>query len=228
MKDFFKVTAALTLFILGSLGFLTFARNFDKQPSALLTSTQCSPPCWYGIHPGRSTTSQVYAVLDNFPDVNKDSILGEYNHYEKLIRIYWFFQRPAEDQMGSVNIDNGMATAVNISTVNSLKLAELIKKAGEPEAYWLGTGPRDDGEVFADIVLLAPTKGYVAELVTDIDSGSNHVEIKPGTPVFRVTYFSPDMYEELLGTRILIDKPARRRAPLQMWEGYGSIPVNKN
>jgi hypothetical protein len=54
------------------------------------------------------------------------------------------------------------------------------------------------------------------------------VEVKPGTPVFRVTFFSPYMYEELLETRILIDKPARGRAPLQIWEGYGSIPVNKN
>jgi hypothetical protein len=145
MKEFFKVNAALILFILGFFGFLTFARNFNKRPSVVLTSTQCSIPCWYGIEPGRSTTSQVYAVLDNFEDVNKDTILGEYNHHEKLIKIYWFFQRPAEDQMGSVNINNDMATAINISTVNSLKLVELIEKAGEPEKYWLGTGYRDDG-----------------------------------------------------------------------------------
>ena len=228
MKEFFKVNAALILFILGFFGFLTFARNFNKRPSVVLTSTQCSIPCWYGIEPGRSTTSQVYAVLDNFEDVNKDTILGEYNHHEKLIKIYWFFQRPAEDQMGSVNIDNDMATAINISTVNSLKLVELIEKAGEPEKYWLGTGYRDDGETFADIVLLAPTKGYVAELVLDIKAGSNHVEVKPGTSVFRVTFFSPDMYQELLETRILIDKPARGRAPLQIWEGYGSVSTNKN
>ena len=70
MKEFFKVNAALILFILGSFGFLTFVRNFDRRPSVVLTNTQCSTPCWYGIEPGRSTTSQVYAVLDNFADVN--------------------------------------------------------------------------------------------------------------------------------------------------------------
>jgi hypothetical protein len=58
--------------------------------------------------------------------------------------------------------------------------------------------------------------------------GSDQLEIKGSAPVFRVTYFSPDMYKELLETRILIDKPARGRAPLQIWEGYGRIPVRRD
>jgi hypothetical protein len=127
--------------------------------------------------------------------------------------------------MGSVNIENDRVTAINISTVNSLTLGELFSKVGEPDEYWTGVGQRDDGEQFLDIVLLAPTKGYAAELVRDIEAGSDQLKIKAGTPVFRVTYFSPGMYEELLATRILIDKPASRRAPLREWSGYGSITV---
>jgi hypothetical protein len=227
MKEYFKVTATLLLFIIGALGFLTFARNFNKQPSVILTSAECNPPCWYGITPGQSTTSHVYAVLDNFRDVDKNTILGEYDHYEKLIRIFWYFQRPAEDQMGSVNIDNNRVTAINISTIKSLTLAELFNRVGEPEQYWAGIGKRDNGEEFLDIVLLSPAKGYVAELVIDIDPGSDRVHLKAGTPVFRVTYFSPDMYDELLETRILIDKPPSRRGPLQEWSGYGQIPFNR-
>jgi hypothetical protein len=130
--------------------------------------------------------------------------------------------------MGSVDIENDQVTAINISTVNSPTLAELFGKVGEPEEYWTGVGQRDNGEQFLDIVFLAPTQGYAAELVRDIEAGSDQVEIKASTPVFRVTYLSPDMYEELLATRILIDKPASRRAPLQDWAGYGSIPVKRN
>ena len=225
MKEYLKVTSALVIFIIGAMGLLTFARNFNKQPSVILTSNQCHPPCWYGITPGQSTTSHVYAVLDNFRDVDKNTILGEYNRSEELIKIFWFFQRPAEDQMGSVNIENGRVTAINISTVNSLTLGELFGKVGEPDVYWTGVGQRDDGEQFLDIVLLAPTKGYAAELVRDMGASSDQVEIKASTPVFRVTYFSPDMYEQLLATRILIDKPPSRRAPWREWSGYGSIPV---
>jgi hypothetical protein len=228
MKEYFKVTAALTLFILGALGFLTFARNINKQPSVILTSTECAPPCWYGITPGQSTYSQVYSALDRIDGVDKDLILENNNKDGKPTKIFWYFQQPAEDQMGSVNIENDQATAINISTVNSLTLAELFTKVGVPDRYWMGVGQRDDGELFIDIVLLAPTKGYAAELVRDIEAGSNQVEIKPSTPIFRVTYFSPDMYEKLLATRILIDKPASRRAPQQEWDGYGSIPVKRD
>jgi hypothetical protein len=129
--------------------------------------------------------------------------------------------------MGSVNIENDRVTAINISTVNSLTLADLFGRVGVPDVYWTGLGQRDEGEQFLDIVLLAPTKGYAAELIRDIEAGADQVKIKASTPVFRVTYFSPDMYEQLLETRILIDKPRSRRAPLLEWSGYGSIPVQR-
>ncbi len=225
MKEFLKVTGALILFIVGSLSFLTLARNFNKQPSVVLTSTQCSPPCWYNIHPGQTATYQAYAVLDQFPGIDKDTILGEYNHNEELIRIFWFFQPPVEDQMGSLNIDKDRVIAINISTINSLKLVNLFDRVGEPEVYWVKIGKRDEGEEFLDLVLLSPTKGYAAEVVIDIPVDASQVEVKAGTPVFRVTYFSPEMYEELLGTRILIDNPLGRNVPLQTWQGYGMIPL---
>jgi hypothetical protein len=228
MKEYLKVSAALAFFILAAFGFLTFVRNFNKQPSVILTSTEYAPPCWYGITPGQTTAPQIYSVLERIHGVNTEQIYENTNKDDKLTRIAWFFQRPVEDQMGSVTITNDTATAINISTVNSLTLDSFFNKAGEPEQYWTGIGQRDDGGEFLDIVLLAPTKGYAVELVIDIAAGSNQVEVKPGTPVFRVTYFSPDMYQELLPTRILIDKPASGRAPLQIWEGYSRIPVTKN
>ncbi len=227
MKDFFKVTGALLLFIIGFLGFMTLARNFNKQPSVVLTSTQCDPPCWYNIYPGRTRTYQAYAVLDQFRGINKNTILGEYDRDEELIRIFWFFEWPVEDQMGSLNIDHDRVTAINISTISSLKLAKLFDRVGEPEQYWTKIGKRDNGEEFLNIVLLSPTKGYAAEVVVDIPLDAKQVEIKAGTPVFRVTYFSPDMYEELFGTRILIDNPLGKNVPLQTWQGYGLIPVQR-
>jgi hypothetical protein len=228
MKEYLKVTATLIVFILGALGFLTLARNFNKQPSVILTSAECILPCWYGITPGKSTSSQVYDALERIHGVDTELIYETTNKDDKLTKIAWFFKRPVEDQMGSVNITNDTVTAVNISTVNSLTLDSFLNKAGEPEQYWTGPGQRDGGGGFSDIVLLAPSKGYAAELVIDIKAGSNQVEIKPDTPVFRVTYFSPEMYQELLPTHILIDQPAMGRTPMQVWKGYGLIPVNKN
>ena len=228
MKDLLKTTIALIIFIVASLAALTLARNFNRRPSVLLTSTECSPPCWYNIHPGQTTSSKVYTILDQFTGVNKDTILGEYNHNGELIKIFWFFQWPVEDGMGSVNIDDqDRVTAINISTVNSLQLGDLFDKLGEPETYWTGIGQRDDGVRYLTIVLLSPSKGYAAEVVIETKAGVNQVEIKTSTPVFRVTYFSPEMYRELLETKIIIDQSPSRRPPLQKWSGFGAIPFKQ-
>jgi hypothetical protein len=228
MKDLLKTTAALILFIVAAITALTVVRNFNRRPSVILTSTECSPPCWYNIYPGQTTSSKVYSILDQFTGVNKDTILGEYNRSEKLIKIFWYFQWPAEDGMGSVNIDDqDRVTAINISTLNALKLGDLLNKLGEPELYWTGIGQRDDGEQYLKIVLLSPAQGYAAEMVVDIRAGATQVGIKDSTPVFRVTYFSPEMYQELLQTKILIEQSPSRRPPLKTWPGLGEISIPK-
>src|SRR5574339_615030 len=114
MKEYFKVTAALMLFTFGSIGFLTFVRNFDKQPSLVLTSTECASPCWYGITPGQSTTLQVYSALDRIEGVDKDLIFESDTVAGKPFRISWYFKKPVEDGMGSVRIQNDLVTTISI------------------------------------------------------------------------------------------------------------------
>ncbi len=227
MKEYLKVSVALTLFILGFMGLLTVVRNYDKQPSLLLTSTECDPPCWYGITPGQSTMSQVYSALDRIEGVDKDLIFETDKIDGKSTKITWYFKKPAEDGVGSVRLHNDLVTAISIMTVNSLNMADLIHKLGEPEKYWTWIGQRDNGEQFLDIMLLAPTKGYLAEVVIDIKPGSDQVVIKANTPVFRVTYFSPDMSREVPETQILSDGQSSGRDPVQEWTGYGPIPVHR-
>jgi hypothetical protein len=223
MKDFLKVIAGIAFFIATAFGILIFIRNFNRQPSVILTSTECNPPCWNGIHPGQTSSSQVYTILDNLNGVNKDSIMDEFDRDYRLNKIYWFFQRPVEDSIGSVHIDDERVTAITIFTINSLKLADLFDKLGQPDEYWTEIGHGEDRE-YLEAILLYPTKGYLASVIIDIEGGANQVEIQPETPVFRVTYFAPEMYQELLRTRILIDKPASTRADaFQPWSGFGTI-----
>jgi hypothetical protein len=224
MKEYFKVTAALSLFILGALGLLTFVRNFNKQPSVILTSTKCAPPCWYGISPGQSTSSEVYSALDSIEGVDKDLIFETVNLEGKPTRITWYFKQPVEDGMGSVRIQNDLVTAISISTINSLKLADLFDKLGEPEEYWSELAHGEDRD-YLNITLLYPTKGYAVETVIDIKNRTDKVQIKASTPVFRVTYFSHEMFQELFGARLSIDRSSGESSPLHPWTGLGQISV---
>jgi hypothetical protein len=224
MKEYFKVSAVLVLFLLGCVGLLMFVRNFHKQPSLILTSTECNPPCWYGITPGQSTASQVYSALDRIEGVDKDLILETNNIDGKPTKITWYFKKPVEDGVGSVRIQNDLVTAISITTVNSLEMADLFSKLGEPEEYW-SEAAHGEARDYRDILLLYPTEGYAVEAVIDIKNGEDHVEIKANTPVFRVTYYSHEMFQELFGARRSKDGSSSESSTLRPWTGFGQISL---
>ena len=227
MKDFLKTVVGIVLFFIVAVGVLTFLRNYNRKPSVILTSTECSPPCWYGIKPSQTNSSQVYGILDQLDFVNKDSIMGDYDRNDKLIRIYWYFQRPIEDGMGSVYLDNDQVTAISILTQNSLTLNDLFEKMGEPEKYWAEIGHGENRE-YLEVLLFNSTKGYLADVVIDIQNNGSQVEIQGTNPILRVTYFAPEMFQNLLQTRILIDTPVNARTgTLQTWSGFGTIEFER-
>jgi len=227
MISFLKTVVGLVLFFVAAAIALTILRNASRQPSTIISDSECNPPCWSGIQPGETDASQVYGILGRLNGVSKDSVMPEYDKDDNLIRIWWYFEHPVEDGTGSVNIENDLVTAINILTVNSLKLADLFGRLGEPEAYWAEIG-RGENREYLDVTLLYPTKGCAAEVVIDIEDGAKQVEIRDGTSVFRVTYFAPETYQDLLKTRTLIDKAAIARSGyFAPWSGFGTIPLEK-
>jgi hypothetical protein len=158
MKNFLKIVAGIVLFIAIAVGGLTLIQNFNRQPSVILSSDECSPPCWNGIEPGKTKSGEVYAILEQLSGVNKDSIMADYGrNNEELTEIYWFFQRPIEDSAGSIYFENDRVIAINILTVNSLKLEDFFEKLGQPEKYWTEIGHGENRE-FVEVGLFYPTK----------------------------------------------------------------------
>ncbi len=227
MKDFLKTVAGIVLFIAAIVGIsalYTLWKNINRKPSVILTNTLCSPPCWAGIVPNQTDSSQVYEILDKLDGVNKDSVTAEYGkNNDEIDRIYWDFDRPVEDSAGFVYFDNDQVTAISILTMNSLKLDALFKKLGQPEQYWAQFG-YGEGLEYLEVILLYPAKGYLAHVVIDIENNANQVKIRGTTPVSRVVYFVPEMFQELLKTQILIDKPDNVPiGPFKTWPGFGTI-----
>jgi hypothetical protein len=227
MKEFLKVAGGIVGFIAILIGALTFLRNFNRQPSMILTSTECDPPCWYGIQPGQTNPTQTYEALLRLKNVNQESIMEYTDHYDKLIYVSWIFQRPAEDNAGFVYFDDqSRVTAIRILTVNSLKLGELFEKWGEPEKYSAEVRHAEDRN-YLEVNLLYPSKGYLANVIIDVPHDANQVEIRRTTPVFLVIYFAPEMLPELLKTSILFDKPDMQVERLQPWTGLGTLPFQR-
>ncbi|MFZ3069577.1 MAG: hypothetical protein WA110_00425 [Anaerolineaceae bacterium] len=225
MKKFLLSVAEVVAFVAVVLGLIFLFKNVSRQPSVILTSTECDPPCWYGIEPGQTNSSQILEKLDNIEGIEITSLTSNYDNNDNLEYIYWVFERPTVDSIGTIYFKDDQVSAIAILTVDSLNLNELLTKLGEPGQYWTEI-EYGENRKYLDVFFLYPTQGYLAEVLLDIEYGENQVIIQEETPVFKVAYFAPQMFQELWGTRILIDKEVNTRTGTFIpWEGYGSILI---
>ncbi len=227
MKEFFKTVAWIVLFIVVAAGALIGLKEFLQKPSIILTGTQCDPPCWYGIRPGQKEPYAIYTALSKIQEVNADSLIIENDRDDRISNIHWNFQRPAPDGTGAIYFKDDRVTAISIVTLNSLKMQEIFEKLGEPESYWIELGQREYGE-YARVYLFYPTRGALVDALIDIEPGASQVEIRPSTPVFRVTYYDPEQLQMLLETRILIEQAVHARTGRMIsWVGLKALPIER-
>ena len=151
--------------------------------------------------------------------------IREWTKGNETTQIAWKFQRPAGDTAGYTYFQDDRVTAISISTIGSLNLNELFDVLGEPKtmvALSRKTGTRH----WIELNLIYPDEGFLVEI--DIDRQAyvqqNQVEITEETPVYRVVFFEPSMYDDLLGKGVLIDKPIDTiTSNIQPWPGFGLI-----
>jgi hypothetical protein len=226
MRKFLLTILALLLIVAIALVALYLLRDIIFQPSIILTSKQCAPPCWDGIQPGESTFAQVLNALRQTKGVNEQSLNTTPVLSTKEIRqIIWLFQAPVPDISGTVYFENETVTAISILTVNSLRVGEAFARLGEPSLVWPEVDPSSYGQT-AELSLISPEKGFLVEVHLDIKKETNTVDIKENSRVYRVVYFDPAKYQDLLNTRILIRRPplTRQNSP-QPWTGFGAVQV---
>lgn len=227
MKSFLVIVLSILLFIALAVFGIMGLSSLLNEPSVILTSTSCDPPCWNGIYPGQEDPYAVFEIVNSLAGVNQGSIVTETDREDRITDIYWSFQRPSPDAQGVVYFKDDHVEAISILTIDSIKLGQLIEKLGEPESYWTELGRREFNE-FLTVTLVAPAAGYSAVVRIDLKPGQNQVTIKDSTPVFRVTYFDPKTYDSLLQGRILIDTPAHARTgSFKPWTGFGPITFNR-
>ncbi|MBP9041432.1 MAG: hypothetical protein KBF64_06620 [Anaerolineaceae bacterium] len=224
MKRFLMTLGGIVLIIILLVGSLALLRKSYSRPSVILTSN-CDAPCWNGITPGQTGSWDVHESLYEIEGISE--VGGEYSRDEKLERYTWYFNRPIEDSGGSVWFDGERVMAIEILSINSLDLEDLFEKLGDPETYAKVLRKGEQRE-YLDVLLLYPSKGCLAEVLLDTKPGSNTVQIKPGTGVFRVAYFEPEKFYELMNTKVFFDVPVNiNTLRLEPWAGYGEIAFER-
>ena len=94
---------------------------------------------------------------------------------------------------------------------------------------WMHT-EKVGAQEWLEVTLLYSSVGIVIEVDFDLpaEGASNHVEIREESPVWRVTYFDPGRFQDLLDSEILInERPRNRPGDLMPWPGLGAIHHTK-
>ena len=225
MKRLVLVCGGILLFLAVAIGFVTAWLHLTRDPSTVLTNP-CDPPCWYGIQPGEMTSVRVLSILMELPWVSgiRERMRG-YPRRDELFHLQWAFRRPAPDAYGYAYFDDDICTSISILTHGSLTISDAFGRFGEPELMWMHTEKAGTRE-WVEVTLLYSSDGIVVEVDVDLptEGASNSVEMREKTPVWRVTYFDPGRFQDLLDTEILInERPQSRLGDLVPWPGLGVI-----
>jgi hypothetical protein len=226
MKRFILVVAWLLFFFAMAYGVLAILAELFRPPSSILTSTECEPPCWYGIYPGESTSWEVMDVL-----LIQDWVIGrsinEWTTGDETTQIAWKFQRPAGDTAGYIYFQDDRVTAISISTIGSLNVSEAFLILGNPKSM-VAINKEITTRQWIEINLIYPDDGFLVEVDIDLQANvqQNQVEITEDMHVYKIIYFDPMLYEDLMESRILIDESMDIiTSNIQPWLGLGVVNI---
>ena len=210
--------------LLISLTLLVILSGCRHEPSNILETSACDPPCWRGINPGTSSVNEVIAQLELMSEV-KDFRAGSLYTDGELDTVTWEFNSGIAECLGRSSVSEEVVSIIEIYACNAITLGEVVAKFGEPdqvsviassfEIRWLSIG------------LLYPERGLA---VVAIDEGRWPLD-KPGRisedqRVSHIYFFDPGLYEDLLRRDSFLRVGACEDdilSSLQPWRGFGEV-----
>jgi hypothetical protein len=136
--------------IMAALLLLISARDYDSSRVTRFFAASCrSMPCWQGIHPGTTTTSEAVAVLRALPWVEEISPVYASPNANRngTVLIYWNWSRSYpyanprnSDQQGIIVTEQGIVRQIYLTT--GIALGDLWLTLGSAEGGVIN--PLDD------------------------------------------------------------------------------------
>lgn len=202
--------------------FLVTACEEKMSFEEILTSSECSAPCWMDIKPGKTTKDEVLFKLNDLPAlVNADSIFTEI--YGGNERIGWKFLN--SDVYGDIGFKDGYVSSISIGynfgeiRKSGLKFGRLIELYGSPSDIYYQRGIGDLGIILVNLVNLE--KG--------IEYGFNQAEtekliVSPDQIVYWVLFFSPGDTSEVVLPSFDWETDKLENHHFE-WSGFTEIPL---
>jgi hypothetical protein len=212
-----SVRKTLLIVTIALLGLLTTTCTPRGIPDALATSA-CEPPCWQGIIPGDTPSSEVLAMLPTIPFVKVDTIQDWHqSSAAKLDR------RVGASGLGFLFDDNLKVKVITLNVKAKFTFAEAIEYYGEPEKVLALA--RRPANVYYSYFLIYPDIGLaVLSNTGPIRPEKAQSAIRPDDVVDFVNFFDPIYFEQVFSDfSIARIDPDLFKAGLQDWQGFGEV-----
>lgn len=171
----------------------------------LVGDEHCTPPCWRGIIPGKTSKNDAIQILMEAEDEGE----GDLSIPENIV---W---RDETEKNYSLATDNDIIKTITLKSVTSTKLSDLIALFGDP-SYAVITRIRDG--YFLGMILY-PDKG-LAFLVSE---NNEKFEVKSNTKVIQAIYLEASDLPTMINTLVGKNRVEGILDSTIEWKGYGSI-----
>lgn len=200
-----KTTRFLMIFVITLQMFMSGCSN--KTDSDLVGNEKCSPPCWMGIQPGKTKTSDAIQLLKGVEaesggklTILDTGVISWLNNSKKNYSLY-----SDSDLIVKVKID---------FRSSSINLEEAISLFGEPSN--LSPGKISGGGYF--ISAYYPDKG----LVFVAGGNKSLYEIYPSMPIVLAYFVQPGDITTIVPSLVGKNVISETLAKIKEWKGYGT------
>lgn len=189
---------------------------------SLLTDVPCAAPCWQGIVPGTTTSSQALEILEDSPYVKQSSIRAGSRNGSG--RATWYYSIPGFYGENEMTWEDGIVQDIGLSIAYELTLSEVVDKFGPPEALVADWCPLQ--QACFVVSLYYPRVGMAIGCSVDL----GNPQIEPTTRVHSVSFYVPMSVEERYAyvyrhrnSQTVEQILAHLRTIVRPWRGYGDL-----
>lgn len=189
---------------------------------SLLTDVPCAAPCWQGIVPGTTTSSQALEILENSPYVKQGSIRT--GSRDGSGRATWYYTIPGFYGENEITWEDNIVQDISLSIAYEMTLSDLIDKFGSPEALVADSCPLQ--QACFTVNLFYSQVGM--SVGCSVDLGTPRIE--PTTRIHSVSFYIPMSVEERYMYLYRYGEPqtveriiAHLRKTIRPWRGYGGL-----
>lgn len=187
----------------------------------LFGNSSCSWPCWQGIIPGITTSTEALQKLGDSPLVMKDSIQPDGSETGNgNANWLWKIDNIRPEDPGEMEWRYGIVYEIQLLASHNVSIGEAINKFGPPKKvnvfdcteipempqYWCA-------------ILYYTENGFLIRMSWEGSRTENSLKIAPSDTIEYIVLFEPVTLEKWLASRSM----SHLYPDLQDWKGYGDL-----